>query len=332
MFARATIAAALILFTIIAPAHHSRAPFNMEGLVAFEGTVVRYQWRNPHVYLIVKDPNGAEWLIETDATPVMRRSGWTRESFVAGDSVSVRIRPDKNPSKYHGLLVSIAGDDGKLMASMNRGDQEGIEIIGASATNLAGVWAGRRRERVSVFPDFADIPVTVVGAEARRQYEPSQNPIAECVPPPAPSFMRLNWIYLTEVKLGDDAIVIRNEFYGAERTIYMDGRDHPENGERTNQGHSIGHWEGDTLVIDTTLFADHRSFISNSGIPSGEKKHLVENLTLNDDEQTALYEFVVEDSDYLAEPLSGEFTWHFVPHLELINIECEPDVARQYLQ
>ena len=332
MFARATIAASLILFTINSPAHHSRAPFNMEGLVAFEGTVVRYQWRNPHVYLTVKDANGAEWVIETGATPIMTRSGWTRDSFVAGDSVSVRIRPDKNPSKHHGLLVSIAGDDGKLMASMNRGDEEGIEIIGASASSLAGVWAGRRLERRSVYPAAADIPVTVAGAEARRQYDPSQNPVAECVPFPPPNFMLANWIYLTEVELGEDVIVIRNEFYGAERTIYLDGRGHPESGERTNPGHSIGHWEDDTLVIDTTLFADHRTPFSNSGIPSGENKHLVERLTLSDDGQTALYEFMVEDPDYLAEPVSGDFTWHFVPHLELINAECEPDVARQYLQ
>ena len=144
--------------------------------------------------------------------------------------------------------------------------------------------------------------------------------------------MWLNWIYLTDIKLGDDAVVIRNEFYGAERTIYMDSRNHPENGQRTIQGHSIGHWEGDTLVIDSTLFADFRSSIPNTGIPSGDKKHVVERMTLSNDGQTAHYEFTVDDPDYLAEPLSGEMTWHFVPHLELINVECELDVARQFIE
>ena len=313
-------------------AHHSQAPFNMDGLLAFEGTVVRYRWRNPHVYITVKDQNGAEWLIETDATPVMVRSGWNRDSFAPGDAVTVRIRPDKNPSKQHGLLVSIAGDDGRLMASMNLGDKEGIEIISASATSLAGVWAGRRLDAFSVFPAAADIAVTAAGAEGRRQYDESQNPLAQCVPPPSPNFMWLTWIYLAEIELGDDAIVIRNEFYGAERIIYMDGRDHPENGERTIQGHSIGHWEGDTLVIDTTLFADFRSAIPNTGIPSGEKKHLVDRLTLSDDGQTALYEFLVEDADFLAEPLSGEYTWHFVPHLEFISLECDLENARRFIE
>ena len=112
----------LVLFACSANAHHSRAPFDMDKLHVFEGTVTAYRWRNPHVYLTVADRNGAEWLIETDATPVMTRSGWSRDTFAPGDSVSVRIRPDKDPSKTHGLLVSIAGEDGRLLASMNRAD------------------------------------------------------------------------------------------------------------------------------------------------------------------------------------------------------------------
>ena len=52
-------------------AHHSRAPFNMDALLAFQGTVVRYQWRNPHVYITVADADGNEWLLETDAVPVI---------------------------------------------------------------------------------------------------------------------------------------------------------------------------------------------------------------------------------------------------------------------
>ncbi len=332
---RLVVTAGAILFLLLSgpsSAHHSRAPFDMQGLLAFEGTVVRFQWRNPHVYITVRDSNGAEWLVETDATPVMVRSGWSRDSFAVGDSVTVRIRPDKNPSKHHGLLVSIAGDDGILMASMNRGNEEGIDIVGANTTSLAGVWAARRLEAFKLFPAATDLPVTAAGAEARRQYGPSQNPLAECIPPSGLWFMWANWIYLTEIELGDDENVMRNELYGAERVIYMDGRGHPENGERTNQGHSIGHWEGDTLVFDTTLFTDHRSIFPNSGVPSGERMHLVERLTLGDDGQTALYEFVVEDADYLTEPVSGEYTWHFVPHLEFINAKCEPDIARRYLQ
>jgi hypothetical protein len=322
----------VILVSGRSSAHHSRAPFDMDALLAFEGTVLRFQWRNPHVYITVKDSSGNEWLLETDAVPVMVRSGWTRDSFSPGDTVTVRVRPDKNPSKHHGLLVSIAGDDGIPMASQNRGDEEGIEITGASATSLAGLWAARRLEAFKVFPPPDEIALTAAGAEARRQFDDSQSPLAHCNPPSALNFMWLPWIYLAEIELGDDAIAIRSEFYGAERTIYTDGREHPENGERTILGHSIGHWKDDTLVIDTTLFADIRSFIPNSGIPSGENKHLVEKLTLSDDGRTALYEYVVDEPEYLAQPLSGEYTWHYVPHLEFIDFECDLENARRFFE
>ncbi len=321
-----------ILLSVKSAAHHSRAPFDMDALLAFEGTVVRFQWRNPHVYITVRDPDGNEWLLETDAVPVMMRSGWSRDSFAPGDAVTVRLRPDRDPEEHHGLLVSIAGDDGVMMASMNRGNEEGIEIIGASATSLAGLWAGKRLEAFKMFPAVDNIPITAAGAEARRKSDSARNIAADCVPPTGAVFMWVNWIYLTEVEFGDDAIIMRNELYGQERKIYMDGRDHPENGERWVQGHSIGHWEDDTLVIDSTLFADHPSIVPNTGIPSGEKFHLVERLTLSDDGQTAHYEFVAEDPDYLAEPLSGEYTWHYSPHLEFIMIECDPEIARRYLQ
>ena len=313
-------------------AHHSRAPFDMQRIHAFEGTLIRYQWRNPHVYLTVRDNDGREWLIETDATPVMRRSGWSRDSFAIGDNVSVRLRPDKNTAKPHGLLVSVAGSDGKLLASMNRGGEAGIAISGNSASSLAGVWSGERLKSFKAFQDFDKLPLTTEGVAARNRYNPSQNPVAQCISWPTPFFLMANGLYLTEVALEDDRVIMRNEFYGGERVIYLDGREHPADGKRSNQGHSIGHWDGDTLVVDTTLFADHRTPMPNSGIPSGPRKHVTEKLTLSGDGETVFVEFVVEDPDYLAAPLKGQYTWHYAPHLELINIECDPDIARQYLQ
>ncbi len=59
-------------------AHHSPVAFEMSQVVAFDGVITSFDWRNPHVYLAVEARNGLEWLIETDATPVMRRSGWTK--------------------------------------------------------------------------------------------------------------------------------------------------------------------------------------------------------------------------------------------------------------
>lgn len=107
---------------------------------------------------------------------------------------------------------------------------------------------------------------------------------------------------------------------------------HPDNGERTIQGHSIGKRHGDTLVIDTTLFADHRAPVPNTGIPSGVAKHVVERLTLSDDGTTVQVDLLLEDPEYLPEPMTSTVVWHHTPHLEMLRVDCDPDVARQFLQ
>lgn len=64
-------------------------------------------------------------------------------------------------------------------------------------------------------------------------------------------------LYVSEVELGDEINYLHSEGYDTERPVYMDGRGHPEDGEPTIQGHSIGWWEDDTLVVDTANFAYH---------------------------------------------------------------------------
>jgi hypothetical protein len=61
------------------------------------------------------------------------------------------------------------------------------------------------------------------------------------------------------------------------RQIFLDGRKHPTDINPTWEGHSVGHWEGDTLVVDTSNYND-RSWLSLSGIPHSEKLHTVERI------------------------------------------------------
>ena len=139
-----TVLAAILPMATTALAHHSHTSFDLERVIAFEGAVVRYEWTNPHVYLTVEDEHGAEWLIETDPTPVMSRSGWGRDSFAPGDSVAVRAHPDRRPNVTHGLLLSIAGSDGVAMASWNSTTQDTHDGPVATASSLQGVWQGER--------------------------------------------------------------------------------------------------------------------------------------------------------------------------------------------
>jgi hypothetical protein len=62
------------------------------------------------------------------------------------------------------------------------------------------------------------------------------------------------------------------------RVIYTDGRAHPRNPELTYTGHSVGRWEGDTLIVDTIGF-NEGSWIEAEGLPHTDQLHLVERFT-----------------------------------------------------
>ena len=327
---------ALCALTVItataSQAHHSHTRFDLERVVAFQGTVVRFEWTNPHVYLTVENENGAEWLIETDPTPVMSRSGWTRESFATGDTVAVRANPDRRSGVTHGLLLSIERPDGVVMASWNTTAQDTHAGPMASASSLAGVWQGERSSLKNFVIHMSAHPLTAKGEDAKADYTPLLNPTLECITWPTP-FILSSYLYLSEIMLGDDVIAFRNEFYGTERTIFLDGRAHPPISERTLQGHSIGSWEGDTLVVDTVGFADHRSpYGSGTGIPSGAQKHVVERYNLSEDGGHAFVDIVLEDPEYLAEPVTATFVWRYSPYFEMLQLGCDRDVAMRSAQ
>ena len=314
-----------------ASAHHSSSTFDRESEVSFWGTVIRYQWRNPHVYITVKDDSDTDWLIETGATPIMRRSGWTGDSFKPGDIVSIRAFPDRSSERKHALLISIAGADGVPMASLNRDGARQFSDLGGNTTNFAGVWSGERVETNAFIAASARQALTPKGQKAREQYEESMSPAIDCISWSTPFYIFSTGFYLTEVDLQKERMVIRSEFYNAERTIFLDNREHPQDGKRTIQGHSVGNWEGDTLVVDTTLFSEHRSPVPGNGIPSGHEKHVIERWTLSADGTQILFDIFLEDPEYLAESMTAEYIWNYSPQYQALSVECNPDVAKQFL-
>jgi hypothetical protein len=133
------------------------------------------------------------------------------------------------------------------------------------------------------------------------------------------------------ISMHEEHILIQTEEYQVERIVYMDGREHPADGERANQGHSIGWWEGDVLVIDTTLFSDHRTGHSGRGLPSGAQKHLVERYQLTEDGTQLRYDFVVEDPEYRQEPSTGGILLDHSPKETFAPSACDPDSASLWI-
>ncbi len=281
--------------------HHSPVAFDLASIVALQGTVSRFDWRNPHVYIYVEVNNDSgeetEWLIEADATPLMSRSGWTSTTLTPGDIVSLQLNPERYSQRNHGLLVSLTQTDGTTL-----GRRSGGPAPRATATDLSGVWDAQRNFRKIEFPPRVFIEAGLI---ADAEYTSADYPPKACVPFATPQVSFIP--YLSEIEILEDRVLIKNEFYNVDRTIYTDGRDHPLNATRTNQGHSIGHWEGDALIVDTTLFADHRTAngrvsgtaeFEDEGVPSGAQKHTIEKFELSDDRSQLNVEIFVEDSEF----------------------------------
>ncbi len=328
-----------IIVVLPASGHHSAVIFDRESVVAFRGTVRDFSWTNPHVYIYVETQDDAaevvEWEIETDATPILTRSGWTSESFMPGDRVMVRANPDRNARRRHALLVSITRDDGTILTArsdfLRRGND--TELL-ASASDLTGVWELSYSNYGSFYDAWAEVALTEKALSAQAQYDVrSEAPAAQWIANPSPTILVAP--YLNEIVLREDTVLIRNERFNIERTVFMDGRGHPENGELSNQGHSIGWWEDDVLVVDTTYFSRNRSPSSGrpsraGGVPSGPGKHVVERYALSEDRTRIIIDFFLEDPEYLAEPFTSTVEWYYAPHLEMLGFDCDPENASRF--
>jgi hypothetical protein len=98
-------------------------------------------------------------------------------------------------------------------------------------------------------------------------------------------------------------VAIMHEMNHYVRVVPIDGRPHPPAEIRQYNGDSIGHWEGNTLVVDTTNFTDRNPFHG-----SGAKLHVVERFT-RVDADTILYRFTVEDPETWDQPWTAETAW-----------------------
>lgn len=106
-----------------------------------------------------------------------------------------------------------------------------------------------------------------------------------------------------------DTVIVHVEMIHDARIIHMDGRPHPPQAIRRWLGDSIGRWDGNTLVVDTTNFAEAGGFYGDAGGNFGWDRnlHLVERLSLLDAD-TLLYQFDVDDPTAFTRPWKGELT------------------------
>lgn len=137
---------------------------------------------------------------------------------------------------------------------------------------------------------------------------------------------------------GGNQIVIFTETIIQPRRIYMDGRGHPDDPDPTWLGHSVGHWEGDTLVVDTVGTNGRgralNGLISNGPggpastaprLPASDQLHLVERIRLLEDGQVLEDTITIEDSKTYLRPFTFKKYFQRRPDIDLFEFQCVDD-------
>jgi hypothetical protein len=318
---------AAALLAASASAHHSQSMFDTTKEILIEGTVERFDWVNPHMYLLVatKGPDGQPALVEGEGVGITQAlvDGLDRNALTPGTPVVVRANPNRGGWGKQVRVMDVTTQDGEVHPFYAANTRTRVL---KPAESLEGHWAPSRAAFGAAMGAMARWPVT---AEARAaQATLADDGLCNLDSPPVLSVFD----ELRTIELDGDQIVLRFDNTGdhAERVVDMTAA-HPADLQPSLLGHSIGRWEGETLVIDTIGFdADSSGLALN--VPAGPRKHMVERLTLTQDRTRLRYEVTVEDPDFLTAPATLTQQWDHRPDLDFSQNTgaCDPEVARRY--
>jgi hypothetical protein len=321
-----------------AAAHHSSSAFDYGAEITLDGVVTKYEWANPHVYVYLDGTERVSgrrgsWEIEALPPGVLKPRGWSPASLAAGERVTITARPARDRTKLEGFLQSVTKADGTTLGRYGD-DDERVAASAPKANGLSGTWVGLINETTGRLFDTESLtdpevwPLTHKGADAAASFRESiDHPGLECVPYTAPWTMLITDVKSLEMR--GDVLVIRGEFDGAERLVHLNVASH-DGAEPSLQGHSIGRWDGNVLVVDTALFAEHRNGTFWS-VPSSPRKRMTEQFELAADGSALTYRFVLTDEEYLTRPVSAEAQWAFRPDIEFRALPCDVENARRFV-
>lgn len=325
---------ALISFGAVA--HHSPAAFDQTAQIDIEGTVTNLSWSNPHITMTldVIGPDGKRHLQEVEAASVSeeRAAGVRKEMIPIGAHVVVRAHPSRRGpgARVNGITITMS--DGSRIPLHPTAGFDVTPEVQARAESLAGRWAPRGSEFVKTASEMQKWPFTEAARAAlvdAQTHSGSSIGVCTDLPPPALSIFP----ELREIEIGEAAIVMRFEDEGTnqERIIHMNEREHPLDTQPSLLGHSIGWWEGKTLVVDTTAFAPDPNGVFG-WVRSGPDKHLVERFTLEQNRGQLRYDAMLEEPESLTAPASVSMLWDYRPDLEPSGVACDPNEAERLLR
>ena len=338
------IAAALSLgWAAPSTAHHGiTAQFDTATTFEISGVVTDLEFVNPHAYVYFDStsPEGdvVPWRCELRAATVLRRSGWSEDMFSPGTVIDVLGSPDRrDPQTCYLVTVTFANGVtveryGQLTPEdlVGDGTSERTARLANGRPNIGGDWARPQRllgggnvlgagpvqQARNAMGVGAFVQLTEAGAAAVADYQREDNPRFQC--------MAVNifadWTFdqhVNRIVQEDERIALMYGFMDIVRVIHLDMDEHPAEIEPSRAGHSIGRWEGDELVVETTGFAPGYLETRNA-VMHGSEMHVVERFTYDHDAGTLTRSWVAEDPTYF----NGSYTGQDA--VEIADIPFEP--------
>jgi len=226
------------------------------------------------------------------------------------------------------LAVALTLAGSALAAPATAQDDELPRVV----PDLAGVWDGGARVRPINGPNQPwtpdNFPVLNERALAFQQiFDEAIAPKYDCVPASSPALQYDP--YFMEVVQWPDRVLLRYEKDDQLRTVWLDGREPPPN-QYSLQGFSVGHYDGDALIVETSQFLfDITGFDDYNGLPSSQLKTITERYWREGDDELRLT-LTVEDPLFLREPASYTTRWRRAPAGYKLNpYECDAFDARR---
>lgn len=191
----------------------------------------------------------------------------------------------------------------------------------AAQSDFEGIWLPNH-PRFMGQPDSATVKLTPAGQAEFEAFSPEKDPTLRCLMPGIP--LGLVDPYPIEIVQQDHQILILYEHFHQVRRIFMDGRTAPDHWLPSLGGYSTGEWDGDALVITTTLLSPD-NLMWTAGYPfSGDKNtYVVERWSRDGDVLSFTGE--VHDPTYYEEPYVVNGRWDFAPDGEIWEYECIPE-------
>ena len=213
-----------------------------------------------------------------------------------------------------------------------------VKAAGAAPFDLTGNWfidteGGKKPENWRFGPPYPNLTTEAqkhfdLSASLAKEGKVYRDDIAECYPAGLPLIMTRYWpMAMVQIPT---AVYMVSGFFNSFRTIFLDGREHTASdiAIQTPNGESVGHWEGDTLVVDTRYFVDDHHWMDQGGrsIPAGDQLHIVERIRLLKDVDQLEIAYTMTDPEHWEGEWKSTKRFNRVNDVDIGEVACTPDL------